>query len=157
MSINFEDALKAKKLRNFFHEHGRVFIIVDATRDEVMVPDILKGDPALPLVLNARMPQPIYIRDSFLESNFSFSGVSYHCVVPMGCIWATYLPESDLSSGIVWDKSMPEVVRMVMNQEAQAAEDAVVLKSAPDSAENKKEKSEKAPGERKVDHLRVIK
>ena len=157
MSINFEDALKAKKLRQYFNEHGRVFILVDATRDEVMVPDFLKGDPSLPLVLNARMPQPIYIRDAFLESNFSFSGVSHHCVIPMNCIWATYLPESDLSSGMVWDDAMPEMVKMMMSQaEAELEEQApAALSSVPSLPSDKGEKAESTP--RKVGHLRVVK
>lgn len=162
MSINFEDALKAKKLRAYFNEHGRIYIVVDATSDDVIVPDFLKGDSGLPLVLNARMPQPIYIRDSFLESNFSFSGVSHHCVIPMSRIWAAYLPESDLSSGIVWDEAVPEVVKAMMDlsrAEEQAGSIALIKDTAAEVSAAVKPNA--APADdgtgRKVRHLRVIK
>ncbi|MDX8388139.1 MAG: ClpXP protease specificity-enhancing factor SspB [Ghiorsea sp.] len=156
VSINFEDALKAKKLRAYFNEHGRIYIIVDATSDDVMVPDFLKGDPALPLVLNARMPQPIYIRDSFLESNFTFSGVSHHCVIPMNRIWASYLPESDMSSGMVWDEAVPEVVKVMMD-DAQSPEQVDVNKKDNEANQQPVQAKVSAGPGKQVGHLRVIK
>ena len=74
MSLSFADAAKAKQLREYFAEHSRIYIVVDATSDDVDLPDSLKGDPALRLILNSRMPQMIHIREDALESNFSFSG-----------------------------------------------------------------------------------
>ena len=162
MSISFEDALKAKKLRDYFSEHGRIYILVDATSEDVQVPDFLKGDHSLPLVLNARMPQAIHIRDTFLESNFSFSGVSHHCVIPMNRIWATYLPEADLSSGIVWDESMPEIVKMMMHAERKRLPTEVMEERANLEKVDDDEKTPPTPKEndaagRKVRHLRVVK
>lgn len=156
MSINFGDALKAKKIRQYFNEKGRIYIVVDATSDDVMVPDFLKGDPALRLVLNTRMPQPIYIRDSFIESNFSFSGVSHHCVIPMNQIWAAYLPDADMESGMVWDENMPETVKIVLeaaDELKDRVEDQIPVESAAE-VESTVQKPEKG---RKVGHLRVIK
>ncbi len=147
MPIRFEDALKAKQLREYFYEHKRIFILVDATADDVELPEHLKGEHALPLVLNVRVPEPIYIRDTFLESNFSFSGVKHHCVIPMGRIWAAYLPGKDLSSGIVWENAMPEVVKLVM----QGAED-IKQKRQVDKTEPPKPVKGK-----KFGHLRVVK
>ena len=153
MSINFEDALKAKKLRDFFHKTGRVYIVIDSTRDEVDVPDFLKGDPALRLVLNARMPQPIYIRDSFLESNFTFSGVAHHCVVPMNCIWAAYQPDLDMNSGLIWDDAIPETVQAMMAAISELEESEQIVDEKP-----KEDKPQIEPTKgRKVGHLRVIK
>ncbi len=154
MSISFKDALKAKKLRDFYSEQGRIYIVVDATSDDVEVPEFLKGDPMLRLVLNVRMAQPVFIRDTLLESKFSFSGVSHHCVIPMSRIWATYLPDEDISSGIIWDEDTPEMIRSLMDELklSQAGdtgeEEGKGVAAAADSAE--------APV-RKIRHLRVVK
>ncbi|MDQ6954675.1 MAG: ClpXP protease specificity-enhancing factor SspB [Mariprofundaceae bacterium] len=115
MTIQFSDAVKSKQLRKFFQEHGRIYIVVDATRDDICVPDFLKGDPALRLVLNNRMPQAIYIRDDALSSEFSFSGKSHHCHIPMAYIWAAYQPDGDLEQGLIWENSVPETIRIVVN------------------------------------------
>lgn len=149
MSVSFKDALKAKKLRDFFYEHKRIFILVDAAADDVQLPEHLKHDQALPLVLNARMPQPIHIQDSQLESNFSFSGVSQHCVIPMKRIWAAYLPEQDLSSGMVWEDAIPEALKGMMPQES--------LEQVPATEAEDAAQPNKAETGRKVRHLRVVK
>ena len=154
MSISFADALKAKKLRDFFYEQKRIYIVVDATCDEVDVPEFLKGDPMLRLVLNARMPQPIHIRDSFLESNFTFSGVAHHCVIPMNRIWATYLPDGDISSGIIWDEDTPEMIRSLMDEIKEAHMDSE--QEDADEALVKPSDDSKGKG-RAAGHLRVVK
>ena len=92
MSLSFADAAKAKELRDYFNRYGRIYIVVDATGDDVVLPDNLKGDPALRLVLSLRMPQQIHIRDDRLDSDFSFSGQIYACRIPMHTIWAAYQP-----------------------------------------------------------------
>ena len=155
MSLSFVNAAKAKKLNAFFQQHGRIYVVVDATSDEVIVPNFLKGDPALRLVLNMRMPQPIHIRDDALESDFSFSGQVYTCRIPMDRIWAAYLPEGDMESGIVWEEDVPETIRAVVNavrslKEGDATADAGDAEEAPVEPEEK-------PAERKVRHLRVVK
>jgi stringent starvation protein B len=114
MSLSFSDAAKAKTLREYFSRHGRIYIVVDATRDDVLLPDNLKGDPALRLVLNSRMPQPILIRDDRLDSDFSFSGTVYSCQIPMHTIWAAYLPDGNLEQGIIWDDDVPELVKAIV-------------------------------------------
>lgn len=148
MSLSFADAAKAKKLREFFARHGRIYIIVDATGDDVQVPDHLRGDPALRLVLNARMPQPIYIRDDALESEFSFSGEVYACRLPMHAIWATYLPDDNIENGIIWEEDVPETIRTIV----QAVRDMT-----PDKESGTEEAEDETPPGRKVRHLRVIK
>jgi len=154
MAIEFNDALKAKQLRKYFDESGRIFIVVDATSDDVLVPEHLRGDPGLRLVLNARMPQPIYIRDAFLESNFSFGGMPHHCVIPMRCIWAAYLPDEDMSTGLVWEKDMPETIRMMLGAiEDEAMDEGVVaVQAEPRNAAS----AVKSKGT-KIRHLRVVK
>jgi len=128
MSISFSDAAKAKTLREYFFRHGRIYIVVDATSDDVSLPESLKGDPALRLVLNSRMPQPILIRDDRLESDFSFSGTVYACRIPMHTIWATYLPDGDLEQGIIWDEDVPELIRAIVK---------AVRSNMPDADETK--------------------
>ena len=127
MSLSFSDAAKAKALREYFSRHGRIYIVVDATSDDVLLPDNLKGDPALRLVLNSRMPQPIQIRDDRLDSDFSFSGTIYSCQIPMHTIWAAYLPDGDLEQGIIWDEDVPELIKAIVK---------AVRSNMPDTDEN---------------------
>ncbi|RMG91965.1 MAG: hypothetical protein D6703_03300 [Zetaproteobacteria bacterium] len=154
MSISFSDAAKAKQLREFFARHGRVFIVVNATSEDVKVPPHLMGDPALRLVLNQRMPQPIYIRDDALVSDFSFGGKVFPCRIPMHAIWAVYLPEGDLDQGIVWEDDVPEIIRAAVQEAREGLEDGE--QSVDDDGEAAD--SQDAPsGGRRVRHLRVIK
>ncbi len=167
MSIKFEDALKAKQLRKFFDEKGRIYIVVDATTDDVIVPDFLQGDPALRLVLNTRMPQPIYIRDGFVESNFSFSGAAHHCVIPMNRIWAAYVPDLDMESGLIWQDSIPETVKMVLDavddikpealEEKETKPSMTLIQSSEKDGDKKKTQSVSAKKGKKRGHLRVVK
>lgn len=158
MALSFTDAAKAKKLKEFFQKHGRIYIIVDATDDDVIVPSFLKGDPALRLVLNLRMPQPIHIREDSLESDFSFSGQIYTCHIPMNRIWSAYLPEGDMEHGIVWEEDVPETIRAVVKavrtlQEDELAEDDGEQETVSDQPE-----VEETPSQgRQVGHLRVVK
>jgi len=156
MTIQFADAAKSKQLKAFFQEHGRIYIVVDATRDDVNVPGFLKGDPALRLVLNNRMPQPIYIRDDALTSEFSFSGKSHTCHIPMAYIWAAYQPESDLEQGLIWENSVPETIRVVVNaaRGLQEEKPSVDVEAAVEATPSK---AESPTPERKVRHLRVVK
>ncbi len=114
MTLSFSDAAKAKQLREYFNRHSRIYIVVDATRDEVIVPESLHGDPALRLVLNVRMPQMIKISDDRLDSDFSFSGQIFACQIPMHTIWAAYLPEGNLEQGIIWDDCVPEMIKAIV-------------------------------------------
>jgi len=155
MTIQFSNAAKAKQLREFFQQHGRVYIVVDATRDDVGVPDFLKGDPALRLVLNSRMPQPIYIRDDALTSDFSFSGQSHTCHIPMAYIWAAYQPDGDLEQGLVWEDCVPETIRVVVNA-ARGLQETSNFKQSADAIVATTTEKEAVP-EKKARHLRVVK
>jgi len=155
MTIQFSNAAKAKQLREFFQQHGRIYIVVDATRDDVGVPDFLKGDPALRLVLNNRMPQPIYIRDDALTSDFSFSGQSHACHIPMAYIWAAYQPDGDLEQGLVWEDCVPETIRVVVNA-ARGLQETTNIEQPADAVTATPIEKEAVP-EKKVRHLRVVK
>ena len=164
MSLSFSNAAKAKKLNEFFQKHGRIYVVVDATSDEVVVPNFLKGDPALRLVLNMRMPQPIYIRDDALVSDFSFSGQISNCHIPMERIWAAYLPEGDMEHGIVWEEDVPETIRAVVSAVRSLKDDvsdeanpAIATASGKDGALGQDTQEEDKSTERKVRHLRVVK
>jgi len=183
MSLSFSDAAKAKKLREYFNRHGRIYIVVDATQDDVLVPESLSGDPALRLVLNVRMPQMIHIHDDRIDSNFSFSGQSFSCKIPMHTIWAAYLPEGELEQGIIWDDSVPEMIKAIvqavrsnmsdggvqeLHDKKDAAAEAVDEQSTAErdslfsstitviegGGKDKREEGEKV---RKTNHLRVVK
>ncbi|MDQ6957505.1 MAG: ClpXP protease specificity-enhancing factor SspB [Mariprofundaceae bacterium] len=158
MTVEFAGAAKAKQLREYFTRHGRIYIVVNATDDDVIVPEHLHGDPALRLVLNVRMPQAIIIKDGVLESKLSFSGNLFHCSIPMQAIWAAYMPEQQIENGILWEDDIPETIRAVvkavrgMREENNKDEP----ENNPDTKPLKPEAKE-GQGGRRVGHLRVIK
>jgi len=172
MSIEFAGAAKARELRTYFSRHGRVYVVVNATSDDVQVPEHLHGDPALRLVLNVRMPQQIMIGDEALESDLTFSGTSFHCVIPMHAIWAVYEPEQQLENGIVWEEDVPETIRSMVKAvrsirdgveisgehykpEAPLVAENSVHKQTPDI--NQTKQADAPAAGRKVGHLRVVK
>jgi len=161
MSLSFANAAKAKKLKEFFQQHGRIYIVVDATSDEVVVPGFLKGDPALRLVLNTRMPQVIHIREDALESDFSFSGQAHACRIPMSRIWAAYLPEGDMEQGIIWEEDVPETIRAVVSAVRSLQEDTPDTEQAASGIEasegEESPEPDEKPEEKRVRHLRVVK
>ncbi|MDT8375714.1 MAG: ClpXP protease specificity-enhancing factor SspB [Mariprofundaceae bacterium] len=158
MSLSFVNAAKAKKLKEFFQQHGRIYIVVDATGDEVVVPGSLKGDPALRLVLNMRMPQAIHIREDALESDFSFSGQIYTCRIPMNRIWAAYLPEGGMEQGMIWEEDVPETIRAVVSAVRGLQQDAPDAETGIEaSAERADPAADEQPEEKRVRHLRVVK
>jgi len=147
LDTSWSDAAKAKKLRSFFQKHGRIYVVVDASAEDVRVPESLKGDPALSLVLNVRMPQSIHIHDNALESELSFSGRVFPCHVPIRNIWAAYVPEQGIDAGVLWEDDIPESVRTVVSA-ARKLQDMDVEGG----------RGEKAVSvERQVRHLRVVK
>ena len=167
MSIELAGAAKARELREYFSRHGRIYIVVNTTGDDVLVPEYLHGDPALRLVLNVRMPQHIRITDDCLESDFTFSGSPFHCVIPMHAIWAAYMPEQQLENGILWEDDVPEMIRAVvkavrgMRDDVEAADDSDAasgpsrpVQSVPDDGADNGTPS---PAGRRVGHLRVVK
>lgn len=113
-SINFAHASKARQLQQFFQQQGRIYIVVDATREDCILPEHLKNDPALNLVLNVRMPQPIHIRADGLRSRFSFAGKAFDCHIPLDAIWAAHVPGGNLEDGLLWQEAMPALVRSVL-------------------------------------------
>ncbi|MBN4076931.1 hypothetical protein JYT48_01520 [Mariprofundus ferrooxydans] len=175
MSLSFSDAAKAKKLREYFNRHGRIYIVVDATQDDVLVPESLSGDPALRLVLNMRMPQIIRINDDRIDSDFSFSGQIFSCQIPMHTIWAAYLPEGELEQGIIWDDSVPEMIKAIVQSVRSNMSDEGVRELHDKKTEKAKKAGislastitvidgggkgspEKTKNERKTNHLRVVK
>ena len=148
MNTSCADAAKARKLHGFFQKHGRIFIVVDATAEAVRVPEYLKGDPALRLVLSVRMPQAIVFNDDALESDLSFSGKIFSCRIPMRCIWAAYVPEQGLDTGILWEADMPDSVRAVVSAARKLHEAA--SRDSDDSPDAR-------PAKRQIRHLRVVK
>lgn len=159
MGLSFSDAAKAKKLKEFFVRHGRIYIVVNATSDDVQVPEHFRGDPALRLVLNNRMPQPIYIRDDAVDSDFSFSGQVYSCHIPMHTIWAAYLPEGDLEQGLIWDDDVPEMIRSIVQavRGMQEQSEDEQQQSQEAAANTPDQNVDQPPEGRRVGHLRVIK
>jgi stringent starvation protein B len=108
------------------------------------------------------MPQPIYISEGMIESEFSFSGQVHHCRIPMRMIWATYLPGGEMEQGLIWEQDVPETIRSVVQavrglspeQEADAL--PAEAEPEPEASSDQEASGEQPPG-RQVRHLRVIK
>jgi len=150
MKVNFAQAAKAKQLKEFFQKHGRIYIVVNATREDVIVPEHLFGDPALRLVLNLRMPQPIRIREDVIESELTFQGTPFSCRIPMQAVWAAYLPDLHLDTGIIWDSEIPETIKSVI--------DAVRSQQDERNAQEEEEiEVPQTPSSAKRRHLRIVK
>ncbi len=156
MSVSFSDAAKARQLRDFFARYGRVYIVVNATGDDVRIPPHLRGDPALRLILNQRMPQPIHIRDDALVSDFSFGGQAYSCHIPMHTIWAVYPAAGELEQGIVWEQDVPETIRALTQAARELAEQEEQQISSDETEGSEAQAQPELPG-RKVRHLRIVK
>jgi stringent starvation protein B len=107
------------------------------------------------------MPQPIYIRDDALVSDFSFSGQVHTCRVPMDRIWAAYLPEGDMEHGIVWEEDVPETIRAVVSAVRSLKDEepapAEAIQNGGEQATHEVAQTVEKTAERKIRHLRVVK
>jgi len=142
MLQTLNQAQKSKDIQAFFQEQGRIHIVVDARREDVILPAHLKGNPALRLVLNCRMPQSIHFFHNRIESKFSFSGVSSLCIIPIQAIWAACHPEHIIDSDLMWEDDIPDIL-LTSVAEAEAQE---VTQPTPQAKINTKGQ-----------HLRVVK
>jgi len=170
MTIDFSQKAKAKQLHDFFQRAGRIYIVVDATADAVDVPEYLKGDPALRLAFNVRMPQAVYIRAEGVSSVLSFSGQTHDCFIPLQYIWGAYEPDGDLENGLIWEDNVPEVIRSALLAQTEldnAPETEAVLHdtehtaadqtSTADQTNMTHEQASMPTRPTKTPHLRVVK
>lgn len=176
-SIDLHRVAKAKQLQAFLQEQVRIYIMVDATRDDVDVPEFLQGDPALRLVLNLRMPQIITIDYASIRSDLSFSGQVHACTIPLDAVWAACDKNGDMTAGLFWEESVPSLMREAMRVLSDvdladstiehSVDDIVARISLASESDSRLEDAEK-PGEEadtkpgsskraKASHLRVIK
>jgi len=145
---DFSRAAKARSLNDFFHAQGRIYIVVDATREDVILPEHLKGELSLHLVLNTKMPQIIEIKAKGVRSRFSFGGVSSDCIIAMDAIWAAFVPAGRMDDGLFWEDAMPALLREKI---ALAAQAEAAQQNNPD------DQAVAAPSREKKPHLRVVK
>jgi len=160
MEKDMEDAAKSRQLKEYYARHGRIFVVVDATRPDVIVPDHLRQDLALTLVLNVRMPQPICFHRDYLESDFSFGGRSMACHIPMSAIWAAYLPDRPLDSGILWEQDIPAGMQAAFMAAGEQLKQAGEPSTAKPSDRKKQEQADDGNSVRPQHgraHLRVVK
>ncbi len=120
---DFSRAAKARSLNDFFDAQGRIYIVVDATREDVTLPDHIKGEVSLHLVLNSKMPQIIEVKAKGVRSRFSFGGISSDCIIPMDAIWAAFVPGGRMDNGLFWQDAMPALVREKIERVSQAEDD----------------------------------
>ncbi|MDX8376720.1 MAG: ClpXP protease specificity-enhancing factor SspB [Mariprofundales bacterium] len=156
--MDFEHKRKAKQLHDYFMQQGRIFIVVDATQDNVELPQHCLEDPSLRLILNTRMPHRIIIDDKGVHTTLSFGGIAHTCFIPLDSIWAAYFSadEDMFDKGLVWEESMPALMRTMFN----AILDEGDAKLADDDADADDiytiKTTEPTPNNRRA-HLRIIK
>ncbi|MDQ6950475.1 MAG: hypothetical protein Q9M26_02285 [Mariprofundales bacterium] len=154
-------ARKAKEVRDYLDRNIRIHLLIDSTRDGVVVPPHLMGDPGLCLLLNVRMPQRIDISPKGVSSVFSFSGQPFGCFVPLDAVWAVYPPGGSLDQGVVWPESVPAQVQQVM-REAIERESVEQVGGDGSHAEGGESGATSAPepssdgGKRRKGHLRIV-
>lgn len=84
-------------------------LCLDATHHGVAVPRRFAMDRGLRLVLSSRMPQPIEIGLTTIESELRFGGIPHYCIIPYDALWGAFNPDS--GHGMFWPASMPPDIR----------------------------------------------
>ncbi|MBF0370690.1 MAG: hypothetical protein HQL52_14655 [Magnetococcales bacterium] len=100
---------KADVVRLLLENEGRVMLYLNATRSGVEVPRRLMNDQGLRLILNRKMPHPIHVTATGVESELRFGGVPHYCIIPYSALWGALNP--DTGHGMYWPDSMPEPIR----------------------------------------------
>ncbi|MDX8393230.1 MAG: ClpXP protease specificity-enhancing factor SspB [Mariprofundales bacterium] len=156
--MEFEHKRKAKQLHDYFMQQGRIFIVVDATQDDVELPQHCLEDPSLRLILNTRMPHRIIIDDKGVHTTLSFGGIAHTCFIPLDSIWAAYssADEDMFDKGLVWENSMPESMAVLMRAMFDAVLDEDDAKPADIDAIDITKTKKSTPNNRRA-HLRIIK
>ncbi|MDQ6963513.1 MAG: ClpXP protease specificity-enhancing factor SspB [Mariprofundales bacterium] len=147
-------ARRAKELRDYFDSSGRIHIVVDATRDDVQVPPHLKGDHALCLLLNVRMPQIIEINRDGVKSTLSFSGNPFDCFIPIDAIWAAYQPNMSLDQGIIWLEQIPLALQQAVASMIEPADDK--SDGTPTESDTPPPPDQEGSSGRRKGHLRIV-
>jgi len=155
MVQTFNQAQKSKDIQQYFQQQGRVYIVVDARHEGVVLPAYLKVDPTLRLILNCRMAKPIHFFHNRIESQFSFSGIASRCVIPMAAIWAAYHPELSMEEGLIWEQDIPDV--LLKKEEEVGQNESEVQVGHVKTEDTKDDKSNTVDMPRTRGHLRIVK
>jgi len=158
MVQTFNQAQKSKELQQYFQQQKRIYIVVDARRDDVILPPHLKDDPSLRLVLNSRMPQPIHFFHNRIESTFSFSRVSFASTISISAIWAAYHPDLNLDEGLMWENDIPHDLMSIMLKKTiteNGSPQTVGITS--DTLKTPSQITPKKTNSTKRNHLRIVK
>lgn len=99
---------KARVIRFLLGTEGRIMLCLDAAWEGVEVPRRFLDDPALMLVLNREMPQPIHFLSDAVASELRFGGIPHYCIIPYAALWSVFNPDS--IRGMLWLDSVPERV-----------------------------------------------
>jgi stringent starvation protein B len=99
---------KGEVIQLLLETEGRIMLCLDATYSGVDVPSRFKNDINLMLILNSKMPNPIHIGKSDVQSELRFGGVPHFCLIPYDAIWGAFNPDSN--HGMMWQESMPDDV-----------------------------------------------
>lgn len=100
-----------RQVANHLFSRGEVYVVLDARRDGVEVPQHLKGDCALKLQVGLGLHPPIHdlkCTEAGISGTLSFNRQPFHCTLPWDAIFA--LVDSK-SYGKVWEDELPEEFR----------------------------------------------
>ncbi|MBF0444937.1 MAG: hypothetical protein HQL68_05060 [Magnetococcales bacterium] len=99
---------KGEVIQLLLETEGRIMLCIDATYHGVEVPSRFKNDTSLMLILNSKMPHPIHIGKTSVQSELRFGGIPHYCLIPYDAIWSAFNP--DTNHGMMWQDSIPDDV-----------------------------------------------
>jgi stringent starvation protein B len=141
---------KGEVIQLLLDTEGRIMLCLDATYNGVDVPSRFKNDTNLMLILNSKMPHPIHIGESSIQSELRFGGIPHYCLIPYDAIWSAFNP--DTNHGMMWQDSMPNDV---LKQHGLSPLTELVLPQLPPQ-KKKAKKAKKTKKAKKASPFKVI-
>ncbi|MBF0382124.1 MAG: hypothetical protein HQL69_13960 [Magnetococcales bacterium] len=130
---------KGEVIQLLLETEGRIMLCLDATYSGVDVPSRFRNDTNLMLILNSKMPNPIHIGETSVQSELRFGGIPHFCLIPYDAIWSAFNP--DTSHGMMWQESMPDDV---LKQHSISPLSSLTMPTPPPKKKKTSSKSKKA-------------
>ena len=124
-------------------EGDHIFIHLDASRDDVVVPAGLKGDQRLTLKLSRLFQGNTEVSLTQISVELLFPEGYFTCLIPLSSIWGV---TSDTGKSMFWPEAAPrEILQMVIRT---MADDAAAEQSSEDSAVTPRQEAEPQPAKK---------
>ncbi len=91
-----------------------IFICVDATADNVILPQAHKLTTDLRLILSLNFRHTPEFHDEHIAVTLLFGGVPFDCILPYASIWGIY--KDDFTKSYFWEEEMPDEPLSELNE-----------------------------------------